>query len=86
MSSPITLSGFNNIDFKSIINLIMEAERQKITRVQAQQKIEQVDGRPFAQRRFSGVCTAAFINATAAQRRGTLSMEEKYRDHSFLDR
>ncbi|PYS39311.1 MAG: hypothetical protein DMG14_14385 [Acidobacteria bacterium] len=41
MSSPITLSGFNNIDFKSIINLIMEAERQKITRVQAQQKIEQ---------------------------------------------
>ena len=33
MSTPITLSGFNNIDFKSIINLIMQAENEKVTRV-----------------------------------------------------
>jgi flagellar hook-associated protein 2 len=41
MSTPITLSGFNNIDFKSIINLIMQAENEKVTRVQSDQTKQQ---------------------------------------------
>src|SRR6185436_2983790 len=41
MSTPITLSGFNNIDFKSIINLIMQAENQKVTRVESDRTKQQ---------------------------------------------
>ena len=41
MSSPITLSGFNNIDFKSIIDIIIKSEHQPIDRIQALQKTEQ---------------------------------------------
>ena len=39
--APITLSGFNNIDFKSIVDLIIQSERQPITRLEASQKAEQ---------------------------------------------
>jgi flagellar hook-associated protein 2 len=38
---PITLSGFNSIDFKSIVDIIIQSERQPITRLQADQKAEQ---------------------------------------------
>ncbi len=41
MGSPITLSGFNNIDFKAITNIIINAERQPITRLEADKKAEQ---------------------------------------------
>jgi flagellar hook-associated protein 2 len=37
MSSPITLSGFNNIDFGSIVNSLMQIERQPVAQLQAQQ-------------------------------------------------
>jgi len=37
----ITLSGFNNIDFKSIVDILIKAERQPIERIEAQQKAEQ---------------------------------------------
>jgi flagellar hook-associated protein 2 len=39
--APITLSGFNNIDFKSVVDIIIQSERQPITRLQADQKTEQ---------------------------------------------
>ncbi|MFN8008436.1 MAG: flagellar filament capping protein FliD [Terriglobia bacterium] len=41
MSSPITLSGFNNIDFKSIINIIMQSERQPVNNLNAQVSTQQ---------------------------------------------
>jgi flagellar hook-associated protein 2 len=39
--APITLSGFNNIDFKSIVDIIIQSERQPIDRLQTDQKSEQ---------------------------------------------
>jgi flagellar hook-associated protein 2 len=37
MSSPITLSGFNNIDFGTILNLVMEQASQPLVAMQTQQ-------------------------------------------------
>lgn len=37
MSSPITLSGFNNIDFNSIVEALMQAERQPVAQLETQQ-------------------------------------------------
>jgi flagellar hook-associated protein 2 len=37
MSSPITLSGFNNIDFGSIVTALMQVERQPVVQLEAQQ-------------------------------------------------
>lgn len=37
MSSPITLSGFNNIDFSSVLNALMAQERIPVTQLTAQQ-------------------------------------------------
>src|SRR5580765_5616977 len=39
--AAITLSGFNNIDFKSIIDLIIQSERAPIDRLTAQQTSEE---------------------------------------------
>jgi flagellar hook-associated protein 2 len=39
--APITLSGFNNIDFRSIIDIIIQSERQPITRLEDSKKAEQ---------------------------------------------
>ncbi|HEX4997697.1 MAG TPA: flagellar filament capping protein FliD [Terriglobia bacterium] len=39
--AAVTLSGFNNIDFQSIVKIIIQAERQPIDRLQADQKTEQ---------------------------------------------
>ena len=41
MGSPITLSGFNNIDFKAITDIIIKSERQPITRLEADKRTEQ---------------------------------------------
>jgi flagellar hook-associated protein 2 len=38
MGSPVTLSGFNNIDFSVILNAVMQQESQPLTTLQAQQK------------------------------------------------
>ena len=37
MSSPITLSGFNNIDFSSVLNALMAQERIPVTQLTTQQ-------------------------------------------------
>jgi flagellar hook-associated protein 2 len=37
MSSPITLSGFNNIDFSQVLNALMAQERIPVTQLQTQQ-------------------------------------------------
>ena len=36
MGSPITFSGFNNIDFNSILEAVMTQESQPLTRLQTQ--------------------------------------------------
>ena len=36
MSSPITLSGFNNIDFSSVLNALMAQERIPVTQLTTQ--------------------------------------------------
>ncbi len=41
MSSPITLSGFNNIDFKSVVNILINSERGPIDQLQNQKTTEQ---------------------------------------------
>ena len=38
MGSPITLSGFNNIDFTLVLNAIMQQERVPVTRLQTQRQ------------------------------------------------
>lgn len=38
MSSPITLSGFNNIDFNVVLNAIMQQERVPVTQLESQKK------------------------------------------------
>ena len=37
MGSPVTLSGFNNIDFGSVLNAIMQQERLPVTQLESQQ-------------------------------------------------
>src|SRR4051794_16393865 len=37
MSSPITLSNFNSIDFNTILNLVMQQAAQPVTALQAKQ-------------------------------------------------
>ena len=39
MSTPITLSGFNNIDFSVILNAVMQQERQPVTLLEKQQTV-----------------------------------------------
>ena len=41
MGSQITLSGFNNIDFKAITDIIIKSERQPITRLETDKRTEQ---------------------------------------------
>jgi flagellar hook-associated protein 2 len=41
MGSPITFSGFNNIDFKAITDIIIKSERQPITRLETDKRTEQ---------------------------------------------
>ena len=37
MGSPVTLSGFNNIDFGSVLNALMQQERIPVTQLETQQ-------------------------------------------------
>lgn len=48
MGSPITFSGFNNIDFGSVLNAIIESERQPIATIQTQQKTLQTQNSAFS--------------------------------------
>ena len=48
MGSPITFSGFNNIDFGQVLNLIMQQERAPIATIEAQQKNLQAQNSAFA--------------------------------------
>jgi flagellar capping protein FliD len=38
MGSPITLSGFNNIDFGSVLNALMQQERLPVVQLENQQR------------------------------------------------
>lgn len=38
MSSPVTLSGFNQIDFNQILNIVMQQERLPVTQLESQKK------------------------------------------------
>lgn len=48
MSSPITMSGFNNIDFNLILNSIMEQEKTPLTALQTQQQLLKAQSTAFA--------------------------------------
>ena len=48
MGSPITFSGFNNIDFGTVLNAIMQQERQPIATIEAKQKTLQAQNSAFA--------------------------------------
>ena len=47
MGSPITFSGFNNIDFGSILNAIMQAERAPLTALESQKTTLNQQGTAF---------------------------------------
>jgi flagellar hook-associated protein 2 len=47
MSSPITFSGFNSIDFNSILNAIMTAERAPMTALETQKSALNTQGTAF---------------------------------------
>src|SRR5262245_50067053 len=47
MGSPITFSGFNNIDFGSILNTIMTAERVPLTALETQKSTLNQQGTAF---------------------------------------
>ncbi len=44
MGSPITFSGFNHIDFGSILNTIMAAERAPLTALETQTNLAESTG------------------------------------------
>ena len=48
MGSPITFSGFNNIDFGTVLNAIMQQEHAPIDAIEAQQKSLQTKNSAFA--------------------------------------
>jgi flagellar hook-associated protein 2 len=48
MGSPITFSGFNNIDFSSILNAIMTQESQPVRTLQSQQQAMQLQKSAFS--------------------------------------
>ena len=48
MGSPITFSGFNNIDFGTVLNAIMQQEHAPIDTIEAQQKSLQTKNSAFA--------------------------------------
>src|SRR4051812_39931579 len=48
MGSPITFSGFNNIDFGSVLNAIMQQERAPIAAFEAKQKTLQAQNSAFS--------------------------------------
>jgi flagellar hook-associated protein 2 len=67
MGSPITFSGFNNIDFGSVLNAIMQQERLPITVVEAQRSTLQAQNSAFATlaTRLGALKTAAADLASA---------------------
>ena len=68
MGSPVTLSGFNQIDFSQILELVMQQERLPVTQLESQKKI--VDAQKSA---FSTLATrlAAFESAAEALQAAT---------------
>ncbi len=68
MGSPVTLSGFNQIDFNQILELVMQQERLPVTQLESQKKI--VDAQKSA---FSTLATrlAAFESAAEALQAAT---------------
>jgi flagellar hook-associated protein 2 len=48
LGSPITFSGFNNIDFNMILNAVMAQERQPLTRLETQKSTLETQNSQFA--------------------------------------
>ena len=67
MSTPITFSGFNNIDFNLVVNSLMQQASQPLTSLQTQQKALQIADR---QLRHAGLARRARC-ASAADGPGT---------------
>lgn len=62
MGSPVTLSGFNSIDFNQILELVMAQERLPVTRLESEKKV--VDAQKAA---FSTLATRLADLASAAE-------------------
>lgn len=62
MGSPITLSGFNSIDFNQILQAVMQQERLPVTQLEAQKKV--IDAQKSA---FSTLATKLAALESAAQ-------------------
>lgn len=75
MSSPITLSGFNNSDFSSILNAVMQQERRPVAQLESQQAAYQKQKSGFASlaSKLSSLQSAAsgLTGSTALQGRQT---------------
>jgi flagellar hook-associated protein 2 len=75
MGSPITLSGFNNIDFGSVLNALMQQERIPVTQLESQQtalKAQQTAFSTFATKLASLESAAEDLTrATSFQGRST---------------
>lgn len=63
MGSPITFSGFNNVDFNMILNSIMEQERAPVRTLESQKSALQTQSNAFAQ-----LATKIATLETAAQK------------------
>jgi flagellar hook-associated protein 2 len=69
MGSPVTLSGFNNIDFGSVLNALMQQERIPVTQLETQQtalKAQQTAFGTFATRLASLKSAADDLTRTTA--------------------
>jgi len=67
MSSPITLSGFNNIDFSQVLTALMAQERIPVTRLETQHGLDRTAShcRPFLIAVHREQCSAP-VRAVAA--------------------
>lgn len=73
MGSPITLSGFNNIDFNLILNAIMQQERQPVVALQSQKSALEAQQAAFGTlaSRLASLESAARALTTASAFSGT---------------
>ena len=73
MSTPITLSGFNSIDFNQILEAMMTQERQPVTLLEAQKKAAETQKTAFATlaTRLGALQSAAESLKTATAFNGT---------------
>src|SRR5881397_3728410 len=64
MGSPITLSGFNKIDFNMILSAVMEQERAPIRMLEAQKKTYETQNTAFGT--FAGKLAKAQVTTSTS--------------------